>query len=245
LILAINLILKNKKFSFFLEAHEFSELDQGLLRQAFTHSSASKKNNERLEFFGDAVLDCILSEELYQKFPAAKENYLTRLRSHLVNKQTLALLAQKLNFSEMVLLGEGERRTGGRQRDSVLADAFEAVIGAIFLSSDYLKTKNYILNIYLDLLNNLPDESELKDPKTRLQEYLQQRALPIPEYQIVEESGKPHDKTFVVEVIVKVRDSHKKIVTRSLRASGNSRRSAEQQSAQDVFELILSEKQKI
>lgn len=234
--------MKNKEIKVFAQTHGLNEIDQGLLRQAFTHSSLGKVNNERLEFFGDAVLDCILSEELYLMFPSAKENYLTRLRSHLVNKNTLSQLAQKLNFSDLVLLGEGERRTGGRQRDSVLADAFEAVIGAIFLSSNYLKTKKYILNIYTELLNNLPCENELKDPKTRLQEYLQHRSLSIPQYQIVDESGKPHDKTFVVEVSVEIKNQDKKLVKKTLRASGNSRRAAEQQSAQEILEKILSEK---
>ena len=238
----MSLNLKNKQIAYFAQLFELTEIDKGLLRQAFTHSSLSKENNERLEFFGDAVLDCVLSEELYLKFPKAKENYLTRLRSHLVNKNTLAQLAQDLHFSDMVLLGEGERRTGGRQRDSVLADAFEAVIGAIFLSQNYSKTKEYILKIYADLLNNLPSESELKDPKTRLQEYLQQRALPIPQYEIVEESGKPHNKTFVVEVSIEIKTSDKKLIKKTFRASGNSRRAAEQQSAQEILEQILLEK---
>ena len=233
--------LKNKLIHNFAQKFELGNIDQGLLRQAFTHSSAGKINNERLEFFGDAVLDCILSEELYLKLPTAKENYLTRLRSHLVNKSTLSNLAQELNFSEMVLLGEGERRTGGRHRNSVLADAFEAVIGAVFLSLGYMKTKEFLLTVYSDLLQNLPNESELKDSKTRLQEYLQQRALPIPQYQIVAESGKPHDKTFVVEVSVELKSSEKNNINKTMRASGSSRRIAEQQSAQEILEQILSE----
>ena len=233
--------LKNKQIQQFAKDFELSDIDKGLLRQAFTHSSAGKTNNERLEFFGDAVLDCVLSEELYIKLPTAKENYLTRLRSHLVNKSTLSNLAQELNFSEMVLLGEGERRTGGRHRNSVLADAFEAVIGAVFLSLGYMKTKEFLLTVYSDLLQNLPNESELKDSKTRLQEYLQQRALPIPQYQIVAESGKPHDKTFVVEVSVELKNSEKKNINKTMRASGSSRRIAEQQSAQEILEQILSE----
>jgi len=232
--------LNNNEIKIFAQTFELNKIDQGLLRQAFTHSSMGKTNNERLEFFGDAVLDCVLSEELYYRFPKAKENYLTRLRSHLVNKNTLAALANKLNFSKMVLLGEGERRTGGRNRDSVLADAFEAVIGAVFLSSNYQHTKDYILRVYSEWLDNLPSENELKDPKTRLQEYLQQRALPIPEYQIVAESGKPHDKTFVVEVSVKIRTESKIIMEKVHQASGNSRRAAEQQSAQEILEQILS-----
>ena len=233
--------LKNKQIQQFAQNFELDNIDKGLLRQAFTHSSAGKTNNERLEFFGDAVLDCVLSEELYIKLPTAKENYLTRLRSHLVNKSTLSNLAQELNFSEMVLLGEGERRTGGRHRNSVLADAFEAVIGAVFLSLGYMKTKEFLLTVYSDLLQNLPNESELKDPKTRLQEYLQQRALPIPQYQIVAESGKPHDKTFVVEVSVELKNAEKKNINKTKRASGSSRRIAEQQSAQEILEQLLSE----
>ena len=233
--------LKIKQIKQFAQDFELEGIDEGLLRQAFTHSSAGKINNERLEFFGDAVLDCVLSEELYLKLPTAKENYLTRLRSHLVNKSTLSNLAQELIFSDMVLLGEGERRTGGRHRNSVLADAFEAVIGAVFLSLGYMKTKEFLLTVYSDLLHNLPNESELKDSKTRLQEYLQQRALPIPKYQIVAESGKPHDKTFVVEVSVELKNSEKKNINKTMRASGSSRRIAEQQSAQEILEQILSE----
>jgi len=234
--------LKSKKIKDFALEHNFAILDQGLLRQAFTHSSVGKKNNERLEFFGDAILGCVIAEVLYLKFPNAKENYLTRLRSHLVNKKTLSELARSLNFSEMVLLGEGERRTGGRHRDSVLADAFEAVIGAIFISTNYLRAKEYILSVYSKLLEDLPKESDLKDPKTRLQEYLQQRALPIPQYAIVDESGKPHDKTFVVEVSVEIRNTDKKNISKTLRATGSSRRAAEQQSAQELLEQLIIEK---
>ena len=233
--------LKNKKIQNFCATYSLLHIDKGLLRQAFTHSSAANKNNERLEFLGDAILGCIIAEKLYVQLPEAKEHYLTRLRAHLVNKNALAALAEKLEFSEMLILGEGERKTGGRQRHSILADAFEAVIGAIFVSAGYTETRDFVLRVYAELLNALPSESILKDPKTRLQEWLQQRGFAIPQYTIVAESGKPHDKLFTVEVRVEVKPKGKMQSEHYFtQAQGNSRRAAEQQAAQDQLEQLTS-----
>lgn len=221
--------------------HALNNIDQGLLRQAFTHSSMGKNNNERLEFLGDAILGCIIAETLYQQLPDAKEHYLTRLRAHLVNKKALARLAKELDLSSLMILGQGERQTGGKQRDSILADTLEAVLGAVFLSSGYAKAREFVLSVYARALKELPVEDELKDPKTRLQEWLQQRGLPVPDYQIIAESGKPHAKTFTVELAVRASAKDPETAEIRLRANGKSRRAAEQQVAEDVL-LQLIEK---
>lgn len=219
--------MKNKKFAKFLVYYELDDLDEGLLRQAFTHSSVGKKNNERLEFLGDAVLDCILSEFLYDELPKAQEDYMTRLRAHLVNKRALAKIANELEFYDFIILGEGEKQTGGHKRDSNLADAFEALIGAIFLSANYKRARRFILEVYADELANLPKDSALKDPKTRLQEWLQKHGMELPKYKILAEEGKPHNKTFTVQG---------KVENFKEAANGKSRKQAEQK----VAELLLT-----
>jgi len=206
--------------------HQLSGLDQGLLRQAFTHSSTGEKNNERLEFLGDAILDSIISEYLYIGMPEAQEHYLTRLRAYLVNKNALADIGTKLELSKYLILGEGERQTGGHKRDSNLADAFEALIAAIFLSLGYEPTKEFILKVYVEWLNNLPSEASLKDSKTRLQEFLQKNSFALPEYEIISEQGKPHNKTFVVRGTA---------LDISEQAKGKSRKEAEQRVAELLF----------
>jgi len=234
--------LKNKEIEQFSATYCLSHIDQGLLRQAFTHSSASKKNNERLEFLGDAILGCIIADKLYEHLPQAKEDYLTRLRAHLVNKKALAQLAKQLDFSSILILGPGERKTGGRQRDSILADALEAVIAAIFLSLGYDKTRDFVLHIYTINFLNLPVEADLKDPKTCLQEWLQQRGHSIPSYVITSETGKPHAKEFTVQVEI-ILDENKPDKSKKLntRASGKSRRAAEQTGAAKLLEMLLTE----
>lgn len=233
--------LKNKKIQQFSKEFSLTDIDQGLLRQAFTHSSSGKNNNERLEYLGDAVLGCVVAEKLYQLLPDAKEEYLTRLRAHLVNKHALARQAKDMNLSEFLILGQGERLTGGKQRNSILADALEALFGAIFLSQGYERARQFVLSVYSVSLQELPPEIELKDPKTRLQEWLQKRALPIPDYQVISEAGKPHAKIFTVEVCVQ--SSAKQTGTEvRMQATGKSRRAAEQQVAENVMEVLLSQK---
>lgn len=219
--------MKNKKFDRFLKAHKLDELDQGLLRQAFTHSSVGKKNNERLEFLGDAILDSVLSEYLYRHLPKAQEHYLTRLRAHLVNKKALVKQADMLGLSDLLILGAGEKQTGGHKRDSNLADGFEALLGAIFLASSYKKVKKFILRVYADELENLPSEKSLKDAKTQLQEWLQKHGFDLPQYKILSEEGKPHNKTFTV--IGKAGKFEEKAV-------GKSRKKAEQKVAALLLE---------
>jgi len=232
--------LKNKLLQEFSERYALGAIDKGLLRQAFTHSSAAKKNNERLEFLGDAILGSVIAAELFQQLPNAQEHYLTRLRAHLVNKTALSELANALQLSELLILGQGERQTGGKQRDSILADSLEAVIGAIFVAQGYAKARKFVVEIYTSKLASLPAEDELKDPKTRLQEWLQQRGHPVPEYKIIAEVGKPHNKTFTVEACVRFKDKNKQKQELSLQAQGRSRRIAEQQVAEELLVRLLA-----
>lgn len=154
-------------------SYQFKDIN--LLKQALTHRSVSKKNNERLEFLGDSVLGCVISLEIYQRFPLIDEGQLSRLRSNLVRGQTLAKLAKTLNISESLLLGQGELKSGGFRRESIQADAFEAILGAVFLDSDYSTVSGIILKLYDDLLNESGPKDSLKDFKTQLQELLQKK----------------------------------------------------------------------
>jgi len=154
-------------------SYQFKDIN--LLKQALTHRSVSKKNNERLEFLGDSVLGCVISLEIYQRFSLIDEGQLSRLRSSLVRGQTLAKLAKILNLSQSLLLGQGELKSGGFRRESIQADAFEAILGAIFLDSDYSTVSEIILKLYNDLLNESGPEDSLKDFKTQLQELLQKK----------------------------------------------------------------------
>ncbi len=176
--------------------YSFNNID--LLRQALTHRSVSKKNNERLEFLGDSVLGSIISRELYQRFPSIDEGQLSRLRSHMVRGQTLAKLAKQINLSEQLILGQGELKSGGFRRESIQADAFEAVLGAIFLDSDYLTVNKVILKLYKELLDEANPDDSHKDFKTQLQEALQKRGSDLPQYDLIKTSGKDHNAVFYV-----------------------------------------------
>ena len=176
--------------------YKFNNID--LLKQALTHRSVSKQNNERLEFLGDSVLGSTISLELYQRFPLTDEGQLSRLRSHLVRGQTLAKLAKAIQLSEQLILGQGELKSGGFRRESIQADTFEAVLGAIFLDSDYSTVNRVILKLYKELLDEANPEASLKDFKTQLQEILQKRGFDLPQYDLIKTSGKDHDAIFSV-----------------------------------------------
>ena len=176
--------------------YSFNNID--LLKQALTHRSVGKKNNERLEFLGDSVLGSIISRELYQRFPSIDEGQLSRLRSHMVRGQTLAKLAKQINLSEQLILGQGELKSGGFRRESIQADAFEAVLGAIFLDSDYLTVNKVILKLYKELLDEANPDDSHKDFKTQLQEALQKRGSDLPQYDLIKTSGKDHNAVFYV-----------------------------------------------
>ncbi len=172
--------------------------DINLLKQALTHRSVSKKNNERLEFLGDSVLGSIISRELYQRFPLIDEGKLSRLRSNLVRGKTLAKLAQEIELSEQLILGQGELKSGGFRRESILADSFEAILGAIFLDSDYKTVTRVTLDLYKELLTETNPDASLKDFKSQLQEILQKRGSELPKYVLFETRGNDHDAVFTV-----------------------------------------------
>ena len=181
-------------------SYKFNNID--LLKQALTHRSVSKHNNERLEFLGDSILGCVISRELYQRFPLIDEGQLSRLRSSLVKGQTLAKLAKIIHLSETLVLGQGELKSGGFRRESIQADAFEAILGAIFLDSDFLTVSKIILKLYEDLLNDTSPEDSLKDFKTQLQELLQKKGLSLPQYEVIKTKGQDHNAIFYVRCII-------------------------------------------
>jgi len=155
-------------------------------------------NNERLEFLGDSILGVVISRELYKRFDHVDEGKLSRLRSHLVRGQTLAQLAGKLELSDILILGSGELKSGGFKRESIQADAVEAIFGAVLLDSDFETVNTVILDLYRDLLDGINPNDSLKDPKTKLQEYLQKRSNTLPKYELVKTVGKDHNAVFTV-----------------------------------------------
>lgn len=198
------------------------------LTQALTHRSASSINNERLEFLGDAVLDTVISEIVYRYRPEGSEGELSRLRSSLVKDTSLADLAVKLGLGEHLILGPGEKKAGGHRRGSILADALEALFGAVYLDSGYEAAVRVICTAYGDRLENLPDPADLRDPKTRLQEYLQSIQLGLPVYEVTEVRGKAHKQSFTVGCTV----NEPKL---NSVGTGSSRRDAEQHAAENML----------
>ena len=209
----------------------YSFSDPALLRCAVTHRSAGSNNNERLEFLGDAVLGMVIAEQLYRTFPQAREGELSRLRATLVKKPALAGLARELGLGEYLRLGPGELKSGGFRRDSILADALEAIAGAIYLDGGFDAVRRWLLGLYQSLLADLPGLGELKAPKSRLQEFLQSRRQALPEYEIVAVTGRSHDQVF--EVVCRVGEG-----THQTTGRGSSRRAAEQQAAEDMLALL-------
>ena len=210
-------------------SYQFSDIE--LLNKALTHRSVSKQNNERLEFLGDSVLGSIISEELYSRHSSIDEGQLSRLRSHLVRGNTLANLAKKLNISENLKLGQGELKSGGFRRESILADTFEAILGAVFLDSDYLTVKKVVLNLFSDLLNEVKSEESLKDFKTQLQEMLQKKGYDLPKYELLQTKGKDHNAVFYVSC-------HVEVLKIKVEKNAKSIKRAEQACAQSILEEI-------
>ena len=202
-----------------------------LLRQALTHRSFGVPNNERLEFLGDSVLNCVIAGALHGKYAALKEGELSRLRASLVRRETLAGLARELELGAVLELGGGELKSGGFDRDSILADALEAVFGAIYKDGGLDAARAAVLRLYQAVIDRVDPGAIVKDPKTRLQECLQQRALPTPVYEVLAVSGEAHQQHFVVECRVAG-------LSESVRGEGSSRRYAEQAAAARVCELL-------
>lgn len=207
--------------------------DSQLLQAAVTHRSAGSHNNERLEFLGDAVLGYIVAEWLFEQFPKATEGQLSRLRASLVKRGTLAEIARQLNLGDYLLLGSGELKSGGFRRDSILADAMEAILGAIVLDSDngLEQCRACIHRLFASKVGELSPGEELKDPKTRLQELLQSRKLDLPAYDVVEVTGKAHHQRFAVECRVEA-------MQQCARGEGSSRRGAEQAAARAMLDQL-------
>ncbi|MEM1411567.1 MAG: ribonuclease III [Pseudomonadota bacterium] len=199
-----------------------------LLDEALTHRSLATRNNERLEFLGDAILNFVIAARLYDRRPDDNEGSLSRLRSRVVRGETLARVARRLALSDHLRMGESELKSGGFLRDSVLADTLEAVLGAVYLDGGFVAAENVILTLFHDEIEGLPDAEDLKDPKTRLQEWLQARAFPLPVYELVAEEGAEHAKRFTVRC---------RLVEPAFEAeaTGTSRRKAEQAAAQQVL----------
>ena len=205
--------------------------DVALLQQALTHRSFSRKNNERLEFLGDAILNCTIAQQLYDRFPKAREGQLSRLRAHLVKGETLAELGREFELGECLRLGSGELKSGGFRRDSILADAIEALIGAISLDESLDAAQRVIVQWFEQRLQELNLSDNIKDSKTRLQEFLQSRKAPLPQYSVREVSGEAHDQTFTVDCEVEG-------LEQPTVGAGNSRRIAEQEAARAALKAL-------
>lgn len=201
------------------------------LRLAITHRSFSSDNNERLEFLGDSILNFVIARELFKRFPEAREGRLSRMRAQLVKGQTLAEIAREFQLGDYLIMGSGELKSGGFNRDSILSDTLEAVIGAIFIETNIESVSEKILNWFESRLSNLSPESSQKDAKTLLQEYLQARNSSLPEYKIVNVEGKSHDQIFHVECSAE-------LLSESVRGKGTNRRMAEQQAAESALEML-------
>jgi ribonuclease-3 len=202
---------------------------QELLQQALTHRSFSRSgNNERLEFLGDSVLNLVITRHIYRRFENADEGELSRIRASLVKQSTLAKVARGIGLGEGVNLGGGELKSGGYRRASILADALEAIVGAVFLDSDFPQAEEAVLRLYRDQLDNIDVDADFKDPKTRLQEYLQSRQLELPVYAVEQTTGQAHSQRFTVSCTLAGLDLCES-------GSGTSRKRAEQQAAQKLL----------
>ncbi len=212
-------------------SHRFK--DKALLKLALSHRSTGKINNERLEFLGDSILGFIIAEVLYQRFPQASEGELSRLRAEFVKKNTLADIARELSLGELLILGSGESKSGGANRDSILADALEAVVSAIYLDAGLTACRKEVINWFSSRLHQLDNDKDIlqKDAKTRLQEYLQSKQMGLPEYVVSKLGGKDHEQEFTVSCKI---DLYKK----AFQGHGTSRRDAEQQAASVILEKL-------
>ncbi len=209
--------------------YEFA--DQELAVLALTHRSYASNNNERLEFLGDSIVNYAIAEALYNQFPQAKEGQLSRLRARLVKGKTLAEIAREFELGDYLRLGSGELKSGGYRRESILADTVEALIAAIYLDGGMDRCRERILCWYESRLKNMSLEDTLKDPKTRLQEYLQSRQVILPVYAVLNVEGEAHEQTFTVSCIVAP-------LSNGCIGIGSSRRSAEQKAARQTLQEL-------
>lgn len=209
--------------------------DEALFELALTHRSCGSRNNERLEFLGDSILNFVIADALFRKFPDAKEGQLSRLRARLVKGVTLAEIAREMDLGEFLRLGSGELKSGGFRRDSILADAVEALIGAIYFDAGLEACRERILAWYQGRLDGLSLEDTQKDPKTRLQEWLQGRQAELPKYHLMRVEGEAHAQVFFIECEVS-------LLAERCAGQGRSRRIAEQQAAQAALKALETER---
>ncbi|WP_274016175.1 ribonuclease III [Vibrio parahaemolyticus] len=207
--------------------------DAGLINLALTHRSANSKHNERLEFLGDSILSFVIADDLYHRFPKVNEGDMSRMRATLVRGHTLAELGREFDLGDYLKLGPGELKSGGFRRDSILADAVEAIIGAIYLDSDIEKVRSIVLSWYNSRLEAIKPGVSQKDPKTRLQEFLQGRRKPLPAYTVTNIKGEAHNQEFTVECEVTG-------VDKPVIGKGTSRRKAEQAAAETALEQLTN-----
>lgn len=210
------------------KAFAYSFADQSLAQLALTHSSAGAASNERLEFLGDAILGFVIAAELYERYPDAPEGELSRMRASLVNQHSLATIATSVRLGELLILGPGELKSGGRTRASILSDAVEAVLGAIYLDAGLEAARQTILRIYGKLLHSTGQAERGKDAKTRLQEFLQSKSLPLPVYEVLSIEGEDHQQTFAVACQID-------LLKQATEGSGSNRKLAEQQAAEKAL----------
>ncbi|GGD39739.1 ribonuclease III [Pseudoxanthomonas indica] len=213
--------------------HTFNH--QGLLGQALTHRSAGSPHNERLEFLGDGIVNLLIAEALFNRWPKADEGAMTRARAELVREGSLAAIARRLDLGAQLTMGPGEMKSGGHRRDSILADALEAVVAAIYLDAGFETCRAVVLPWFEDLLAALPEGKAEKDAKTRLQEWLQARQRPLPLYELVSESGDDHAKMFLARCSLQEPSV-------AAEGEGTSRRIAEQAAAAAVLEQLAEPK---
>jgi len=213
------------------QALDYTFVRADLLTQALTHRSYGSTNNERLEFLGDSVLNCTVARALYDAFPDLPEGSLSRLRANLVRQETLAGIAATLKLGDVLRLGEGELKSGGFRRPSILADALESLFGAVFLDAGFDEAARVVRRLFEPLVVQIDPKASGKDAKTQLQEILQSRRLPLPEYRLVGTEGEAHDQNFIVECVLGK-------LALSTRGVGKSRRAAEQEAARQACEQL-------
>jgi ribonuclease-3 len=215
-------------------AIDYAFASDALLSAALTHRSAGGHNNERLEYLGDAVLGLVIADALYAARPQAREGELSRLRASLVKREALAGIAREIGLGEYLVLGAGEHKSGGFRRASILADALEAVVGAIYLDGGFAAARDCVLRLYRARLAALPEGAGLKDPKTRLQELLQGRGYALPQYELTDIRGEAHQQQFTARCDVADLEA-------TAAGTGTSRQNAEQQAAQAMLDLLAEE----
>lgn len=220
----------NRAAQWLQDSLDYQCQDQALLDSALTHRSAGGQNNERLEFLGDAVLNCVVAMMIFREFANADEGELSRFRASLVSGEALAVIAAEIQLGDHLRLGSGELKSGGFRRKSILADALEALFGAIYLDGGFDAAAHVIERLFIARLDRLPSAAELKDPKTRLQERLQAKGLPLPVYSVESVTGEAHNQSFEVSCAVEV------LALKAI-GRGGSRRRAEQVAAS---QLLLS-----